>query len=250
MITRGYQLAFRVAAGVALIAPIVAIVRLLTLPRSQRIQHSQGSSAGTGAPLAQFMRHLWRIRALLPGMFVQTLSLGILVPVLVPFAKEELGLPQPQFGLLLVAGGAVTVALLLPMGRLADRYGFRPFLVIGFALAGISAHFVGRSADGMGVLPLVLLLGASYATILPAWNGVMAGAVPEQVRATFMGLFMTVEGLGLALGPALGGAIWTLVGHRAPFDASSMVLVAMAAIYTFIPVERLASAGSRWEDSA
>ncbi len=148
------------------------------------------------------------------------------------------------------AGGAVTVALLLPMGRLADRYGFRPFLVIGFALAGISAHFVGRSADGMGVLPLVLLLGASYATILPAWNGLMAGAVPEQVRATFMGLFMTVEGLGLALGPALGGAIWTVIGHRAPFDASSMVLVAMAAIYTFIPVERLASAGSRWEDSA
>ncbi len=249
LITRGYRLAFQVATGVALIAPVIAIVRLLTLPPHQRIQHNHDGGAGQTSRLPQFLRHLWRIRALLPGMFVQTLSLGMLVPVLVPFAKLELGLSQPQFGLLLVAGGAVTVALLLPMGRMADRFGFRPFLVIGFAVAGISAHFVGRSSDGMGVLPLVLLLGAAYATILPAWNGVMAGAVPEQVRATFMGLFMTVEGLGLALGPAIGGAIWTLVGHRAPFDASSIVLVAMAATYTFIPVERLASAGSRWEDS-
>jgi DHA1 family multidrug resistance protein-like MFS transporter len=249
MINRGYRLAFRVAAGVALIGPIVAIVRLMTLPRDRRIERRQPAEEGSSASVARFWRHLWRIRALLPGMFVQTLSLGILVPVLVPFAKQELGLTQPQFGLLMVAGGAVTVALLLPMGRLADRFGFRPFLVVGFALAGISAHFVGRSHAGFHVLPLVLLLGASYATILPAWNGVMAGAVPEQVRATFMGLFMTVEGLGLAIGPAIGGAIWTLIGHRAPFDASSIVLVAMAAIYTFIPVERLATAGSRWEES-
>jgi DHA1 family multidrug resistance protein-like MFS transporter len=249
LINRSYHLAFRVAGGVALLGPAVAIARLATLPADRRVAR-QEDGVGPAAPVGRFWRHLWRIRALLPGMFVQTLSLGILLPVLVPFAKEELGLTQPQFGVLMVVGGAVTVALLLPMGRLADRYGFRPFLVCGFALAGISAHFVGRSHAGLHVLPLVLLLGASYATILPAWNGVMAGAVPEQVRATFMGLFMTVEGLGLAVGPAIGGAIWTLLGHRAPFDASSLVLVAMAAIYTFIPVERLASAGSRWEESA
>ncbi|HVB11029.1 MAG TPA: MFS transporter [Bacillota bacterium] len=251
LINHGYRLAFRVAAGVALLAPIVAIARLLTLPADQRVQRQDpAAAAAASGSVGQFWRHLWHIRALLPGMFVQTLALGMLVPILVPFAKQDLGLSQPQFGLLMVAGGAVTVALLLPMGRLADHYGFRIFLVVGFALAGISAHFVGRAAPGFAVLPVVLVLGASYATILPAWNGVMAGAVPEQVRATFMGLFMTVEGLGLAIGPALGGALWTLFGHRSPFDAASLVLVAMAAIYTFIPVERLATAGSRWEESA
>lgn len=246
LINRSYALAFHVAMAVALIAPVIAIGRLVSLPADRRIQPAGGD--GAGWPTHRLWSHLWDIRALLPGMFVQTLSLGILVPVLVPFAKQVLEISQAQIGLLMVAGGAVTVVLLLPMGRLADRYGYRPFLVVGFALAGIAAHFVGHSAPGMlDVLPLVLLLGAAYATILPAWNGVMAGAVPEAVRATFMGFFMTIEGLGLAVGPTIGGAVWTWLGHRAPFDATAAVLVAMAVIYTFIPVERLAAAGARWE---
>jgi DHA1 family multidrug resistance protein-like MFS transporter len=248
LIGRSYTLAFHLVAVVALVAPAVAVGNLLSAMARGAVGRA-GPRVEAPSPQA-FWRHLWRIRVLLPGMFVQTLALGILVPVLVPFAKHVLGLSQPQFGLLMVAGGAVTVVCLLPFGRLADRFGYRPFLVVGFLVAGLACHFVGNSRPGASfeVLPLVMLLGAAYATILPAWNGVMAGAVPEQVRATFMGLFMTVEGLGIAVGPAVGGELWTAVGPHAPFEASALVLVAMAAAYAWIPVERLATAGSLWEE--
>ena len=72
--------------------------------------------------LAERLRHM---RLLLPGMVLQTMGAGMLIPILPSFAEDRLGLNGKQYSLLLLAGGALTVLGLIPLGRLSDKLGGR-----------------------------------------------------------------------------------------------------------------------------
>lgn len=176
-------------------------------------------------------RHLRPVRWLLPGMYVQTATLGLLLPVAALYARRVLGLAPREYGLLLLGGGGVTVLLLRPIGRLADRLGSRPLLVTGFALAAVGLFSLTLVRSFPILVLLSGLVGAAYAMILPAWSSLLAERVPEEHRGALWGFFMTVEGLGLATGPVIGGRLWETVGPASPFRVAAAVAAAMAVVY-------------------
>ncbi len=49
---------------------------------------------------------------------------------------------------------------------------------------------------------------------------------------------MTVEGLGSAAGPYLGGLVWDTISPRAPFVVSAAVIFVMGLLYMVLPIER------------
>ncbi|MBW7460266.1 MFS transporter, partial [Paenibacillus sepulcri] len=65
------------------------------------------------AILRDRLRHM---RLLLPGMVLQTMGAGMLVPILPSFAEDHLGMSGTQYSFLLLAGGAFTVISLIPLG--------------------------------------------------------------------------------------------------------------------------------------
>lgn len=190
-------------------------------------------------------RHLKRIWNLVPGMFFQTFALGMLLPNLFPFAIEQMGLSEMQYYLLLLTGGAVVVIGMNPVGRLIDRRGPRGFLVAGFLLAAGLLLTVVKWGTIRNIWYFVALLGLSYALIQPAWNGVLAATIPTELRGALMGLFMSIEGLGFAVGPVFGGWLseagssggWLgCFGSGLPFVLSGIFMAIMAVIYCFHPL--------------
>jgi MFS family permease len=177
-------------------------------------------------------------RVLLPGMFLQTLSASLLLPVLPVFARSRLGISHDNYGLLIMAGGAAAVLSLFPMGRLADKLRLETVLAAGFACS--SAALAGLALFGQknNALFITLILGISYAAVLPAWNTLLARAVPPQGQATGWGVFSTIEGLGIAAGPAIGGILAHWGSPPAVLLASAGILAAMSMFYLFYPVER------------
>lgn len=242
-----YRLAFAVLAGVVTLAPLAALIGwsgALRDPRdpawSARIREE--SPEDTVAALrANLRRSSW----LIPGMFVQMLALGMLIPVLVPFTRQILHLSQSQYGLLLLAGGSVTVLLLLPVGRLVDHVGSKTPLVIGFLLAGLAILLVGHGGSEVGMLWRVGVLGLSYAFILPAWNSLTVGKIAEDRRGLLLGVFMAIEGFGQAIGPALGGWLYTHVGFRVPFQVVAAVMLIMLVFYLVMPARYFAAHGGK-----
>ncbi len=235
LVGRSFHTAFDVLAAVALIGPTAAAIGLSGLLRSPADppwrQHEEEDIATT-------MRETWdNLRQsawIIPGMFVQMLALGIVVPVLVPFARTQLHLSQPQYGWLLLAGGSVTVLCLIPFSRLVDRIGSKRPLIAGFVLAALSVLLLGWAGAAMDLLWRVALLGLSYALVLPAWNGLTVGQIDAQRRGLLLGVFMTIEGMGIAIGPAIGGALYTWA-FRAPFVVAAGILLAVAAFYLTVP---------------
>jgi len=246
LVGRGFGLAFTLLAIVITGAPLAAALGLsgvldrpLDPPWNPQVTTESGETLG--ALLSNLRQAAW----LLPGMFVQMLALGIVLPVMVPFARGHLHLTQPEYGLLLLAGGAVTVLCLLPLGRVVDRWGSKAFLVVGFALAGIAVALLGLGNGEGDLLWRVSLLGGSYALILPAWNGLTVGKIDAGRRGLLLGVFMAIEGLGAAVGPVVGGALY-MSDFRLPFLVTAAILVVIALFYLVMPGRRFhAGTGGR-----
>jgi len=178
-------------------------------------------------------------RVLLPGMFLQTMAASLLLPILPLYATRILGLDPRQYGLLLTAGGAATVLLLVPMGRLVDRYPLQRMLAAGFSLSAIFLAVFPLTHKLNSLFLLVILVGASYAMVLPAWNTLLARAIPAEFQATGWGIFTALEGLGIAAGPTLGGFVSGWVHPAGAIYLSAFILGLMGLFYLTYPLENL-----------
>lgn len=177
-------------------------------------------------------------KVLLPGMFLQTLAASLLLPILPLYATGTLGLTSQQYGLLLTSGGAATVLFLVPMGKLADRLPLKKILSTGFLLSALFLSLFPLFREWTTLLLLVALVGLSYAIVLPAWNCLLARAIPAEHQATGWGIFTTLEGLGIAVGPTLGGAIAGWLHPAGAIYLSAFILAGMGLFYLFYSFDR------------
>jgi MFS family permease len=217
--------AFGLLAGVVLLA---AVLTLAAVPAGRVMDTHAVPLAQASAAIRHVAR---RLHLLALGMFLQTFAAGMLVPVLVPYARDVLRLSHAELILLLTVGPGLTVLLLIPLGRLADRLGSQRVVGAAVLLAPLALWAVPACGVVWCLAPLTAALGAGYALVLPAWNAVLLGRVPQQGRGMILGLIMALEGLGAALGPTAGGRIADLQGPAAPFRAAALVFGAAAILF-------------------
>ncbi|CAM4256058.1 MFS transporter [Paenibacillus tarimensis] len=177
-------------------------------------------------------------RLLYPAMFAQTFALGLLIPVLTLFARNVLLLSPQEYSLYLTAGGAVTVLGLIPVGKWVDRVGTARFLHAGFLVTAISLPLLGFVRDAKLALIVIAVIGLGYACIIPAWNALIAYAIPKEERGAVWGFFLTIEGAGTVLGSILSGKMWDYLGPHAPFMISGIVLFILFVLHLFISHRR------------
>jgi len=243
---QSYRTAFLVLLGCA--AGVVAVALLLPSRISHTSQPAGSAPSGKALgslkrlkPWESLKRTLRQVRTslkvsrlLYPALFLQAFAIGLMTPVVTLFARTELHVTPNQFSLLLIAGGGFTVLALIPAGRLVDRIGTNIFLNIGFLLAAFALALFSQ----VRWLPLafiaVVLVGISYALILPAWNAFLATQIPKGERGTVWGLFLTLQGSGMVVGPVVSGKLWDSVGHGVPFLASAVVMVLLFVLHLVI----------------
>lgn len=177
---------------------------------------------------------LSRLLLFLPAAFGQTFAPALVSLFLLRFAKERLGLEPIQLGALLVLGGGLFFALLPLTGRLVDRGGYRLALVMGLALLGGIMLRLAFAPSLAEVALLAALAGLGFGLFLPGWNGFLARNLPQENRAAIWGTLMSVEGLGVALGPAAGGALWEAFGLHAPLLAGGGIFLALSLFYAAV----------------
>ncbi|MGA5816668.1 MFS transporter [Kitasatospora sp. NPDC094028] len=101
----------------------------------------------------------------------------------------------------------VLVALLAPIGWLSDLVGRKTMYIGGFAVFGLSSLGAGF-AGGLGVLVACRAVQAVGAAMMQANSvALVARGVPEHAMRRALGIQAAAQGLGLALGPSLGGLL-------------------------------------------
>lgn len=217
------------AAGRLLIAATVlswALSLMITNRRERAI-----AAIPPSRQLAMLRGKLAAMRALLPGMVLQTAGAGMLLPVLPAFAEKELSVDSGTYSLILVAAGGLTVLGLMPMGRLSDRLGHkRTFLTAGFGAFSALLLLLATAPPFWECLLIAGALGIAYSAVLPAWNALLASYLPKSQEGLGWGIFSTLEGIGIMIGPAAGGIIAT-IGEEADVVWTSGVLFGLIGLF-------------------
>src|SRR6266542_1952494 len=187
-------------------------------------------------------------------VFIDLVGFGIVIPVL-PFYAEgtNFGATPREVGLLFASYSIMQLIFAPVLGRLSDKYGRRPVLLVsilgtslGFLILGFATTlwmlFAGRIIDGIS--------GGNISTA----QAYIADVTTKENRAKGMGLIGAAFGLGFVFGPASGG-ILSRWGINVPFLFAGGLAFANAILLYFTlpetitpdhPARASAASGRSW----
>jgi len=192
-----------------------------------------------------------RLATIFVIVFVDLLGFSLILPLL-PYYAEEYGAAPVVVGLLVASYAAAQLVGAPLLGRLSDRYGRCPILLVSvfgtfvaFLLLGL-ADPIGRLISSWAAPQAANLIIVTLLFISRILDGVTGGNISvaqayitditdEQNRAKSLGLIGAAFGLGFIIGPAVGGTLsqW---GYSVPaFAAAGVAFLNLLAIFFFLP---------------
>lgn len=174
-------------------------------------------------------------------MFLVMAGFGIIIPVM-PFFAEKVGANPTELGLLMAVYSLMQLIFAPVWGRISDRAGRKPVMMIG--IAGLSASFfMMAAADELWMLFAARIVGGTLsAANMPTVMAYVADITTPEDRGKGMGIIGAATGLGFVFGPAVGG-IFSRNSLNTPFyiagisSAITLILVLLI-VKESLPKER------------
>jgi MFS family permease len=149
-------------------------------------------------------------------------------------------LAASAFGATSLQKSALTMLVILPIAlfapltgsRLAPRFGTRAVVATGFLLQALSCAMAPFALSIEWLYASQFVTGLGYALVFPSLMALGLSAIPAEKRATAMGFFQSVYGIGILCGPLITGLLTDTLGPNPAFmlNGGLAVLAASAAI--------------------
>ncbi len=179
----------------------------------------------------------------MPVLFVTVLldlvGFGIVLPIL-PFYARDYGASGLEIGLLYSIYSLVQLFMAPIWGRVSDRIGRRPVLILGLLGSGV-AYLIFARADSLAVLFVSRIVGGVGGSTIPVAQAYIADVTPQESRAGNMGLIGAAFGFGFVIGPMLGALLSEVTpgSPTAPGYTAAAICAANAlAAILFLPESR------------
>ena len=170
-------------------------------------------------------------------LLVVMLGYGIAMPML-PFYIEKFGVGGKEFGWMMASYSFMQLICAPLWGLLSDRFGRKPILAVGVLGYAVSFFMFGM-AKSFSVLFIARALSGvlSSATNPTAMAYVGDNAQPDE-RSQSMGQLGAMIGLGVILGPLLGGLLSTDSLSLPFFVGAGLALLAFLLVLLLLPESR------------
>lgn len=177
------------------------------------------------------------VAASLP-MFMATLDNLVMTSAL-PVIQVDLGSSVGQLSWFMNAYTLTFATFMLPAATLGDRLGRRRIMLAGITVFTLASVAAALSTSSEALIAARAVQGLGAAAIMPLSLTLLAAAVPAAMRPLAIGIWGGVSGLGVALGPVIGGAVVEGVSWQAIFWLNVPVaLVAVPLVLVAIPESR------------
>lgn len=167
-------------------------------------------------------------------LFLVMVGFGIIIPIM-PFFLTSLGGNASVLGLFMATYSLMHLLFAPFWGRLSDRIGRRPVILIGLSGYGITFILFGFT-DQLGMMFVIRILsGAISSATLPTALAYVADITEEDERSQGIGLMTAAMGLGMIIGPALGGWLGQQQFSLPFFVAGGLALIIWPFAFLYLP---------------
>ena len=183
------------------------------------------------------------------AMAVAVMGIAMVSPLLPLFVREELHGPEFAVALSFSAIAISQIAASPFVGRFADKFGPKPFIVLGFfvyAAGGVGFIFAQTWEQ---VILFRVVSGVGAASMFPTTMAYVGRLAPPGFEGRYMGAFSISWIAGFGIGPLFGGTIRDFVSADAAFATMSLMLFAVGvAVFLLLPRGRPRGGSGREED--
>jgi DHA1 family multidrug resistance protein-like MFS transporter len=167
-------------------------------------------------------------------LVVVTLGSGMIIPIF-PFFVENLGAGGRELGLLIATAATMEFIFAPAWGRLSDRRGRKPVLIVGLLGSAITMLLFGLSTELWMLFASRGLAGILTAATIPAAMAYVGDITSDEERGGGMGVIGSAMGLGVIMGPGLGGLLAEKSLSTPFFIAAGLSLAALFIMILFLP---------------
>ena len=182
-----------------------------------------------------YARRWWTLAVLCLSLLIIGLDNTIL-NVALPTLVRDLHVSGSSLQWIVDAYTILYASMLLTTGSLGDRFGRKGALSVGLLVFGFGSTAAAFSGSAGPLIASRALMGLGGCIIMPATLSILTNVFPPQERGKAIGIWAGVSGLGIAVGPALGGLLLQHFWWGSVFLINvPIVIVALLAGRLFVP---------------
>lgn len=167
-------------------------------------------------------------------VFIDLLGFGILIPILPTFASSQIGISDFGIGVLVAIYSLIQFLFNPIVGKLSDRVGRRPIVLISLLLTSISYLIFSFSTTFLLLFASRILAGLGGSNIGTA-QAYIADITDRENRARGMGMIGAAFGLGFVFGPIMGGFLSHFGYEYVGYASASFSFMAFLFAFFMLP---------------
>jgi MFS family permease len=223
-----------VHAGLLITLGLAAVTLLLVLKVNIAIKASPATS----------IVGVWRsfhtgLKRLLISDVIIRMCEGMTGVLTILYVTNVQGFSTARYGTLIGIQMIVSILVYIPAGKIADRIGRKPFVIVtffSFALFPLAIIF----AMNFGFLILAFVIGGLREIGEPSRKAMIVDSARDDLRARSVGLYYLIRSLSITPAAAIGGLLWR-ISPQVPFVVAGVIGLIGTIVFTLTVEERYAS---------
>ena len=190
------------------------------------------------------MRGVWRSfhsvlkRLLISDIIIRTCE-GMTGVLTILYVTNVQGFSVARYGKLIAIQMITSILVYLPAGKIADRIGRKPFVILTFlSFALFPAAII--VASSFTLLVAAFVIGGLREIGEPARKAMIVDFAQENIRARSVGLYYLVRSLSITPAAAIGGLLWK-IAPQVPFVTAGVIGLVGTLVFAVTVEERYAS---------